>query len=132
MTNKHKGDFSFEALGKQWTGRFSLNVLSELEEEFDMGVDPLFRMMATAPRINHMKSVFFAGLKKNHPELTRDLVGDLLQDVIDREGNFDALAVMFGQAARAAFPAAKNGGGADDGGEHPTPPLAAVGTGPAS
>lgn len=110
MTNKHKGEFSFEALDKTWTGRFSLNVLAEVEDQFDMSAEQFFRRIAERPRLSDFRAVFLAGLKRNHPELTADLVGDLLQDVIDRDGSFDALSDMFAKAARAAFPEQKEGG----------------------
>jgi len=121
MTNKHKGEFCFEALGKTWTGRFSLNVLSEVEDRFDMGVEQFFQSIVEKPRLKPMIVVFYFGLKRNHSELTEELVGDLLQDVIERDGNFDALANMFQTAARAAFPEDKSaGGGAVEAAPDPT------------
>lgn len=132
MTNKHRGEFTLKALGKEYTGRFSLNVLAELEDEFDMGIEPLFASMAERPRIKHMKSVFLAGLKRSHPELTADLVGELLQDIIEREGSFDSISVEFMKAARAAFPEDKAAtGGQAEAADDPTRKAEmAGGTGP--
>ncbi len=130
MTNKHKGEFSFDALGKTWTGRLSLNVLAELEEKFDMGTAELFAMIETKPRIKHLIALFHAGMRRNHPELTPEIVGELLGEVVEARG-LDAVGDIFSDATAAAFPNRQGGdGGEADGPLIVQPP--AVGTGPAS
>lgn len=120
MANKVKGEFEFEAMGQTWRGRLDFNVIEQLEERFDLDMQALFQEIALRPRIKYLKGIFLFALQKNHPDLTYDKIGDVLQDVVSTQGLAGVAAIM-SAAQKASFPEDDKGAGAEAGG-HPTEP----------
>lgn len=84
MSNKHKGEFEFEAGGQKYVLRFSANAVIDLEEAFGRTVGQLgdlFQDTATL-KLSDIRTMFCVGLQDKHEDLTNEqrtkLFGELL------------------------------------------------------
>lgn len=101
---------SFEADGKTWTLQFTTNALVELEEAAGKAITEL--LSVEVPTLKTVRTMFWAGLIENHPELSQKDAGR----VIDAAGGFEAVMEIVNRAITAAMPEAEDAEGAEAGG----------------
>lgn len=101
MANSQRGERSFEAGGRAWVLRYTVNALCELEDVTGEPVAVLAAAMSDPARLRlgTMRALLWAGLRDRQPEITLDAAGDLL----DVAGIGPAIAAV-GDAFALAFP----------------------------
>jgi hypothetical protein len=107
MGNQHKGEVSFEALGKTWRLKLGMAAQVELEEEFGFGL-PQIAVKLQDPEakiVTLFASVLMAGLRKYHPDMTRAQMFDLIDDYGQEKA-----ANLLRSMMSAAFPDAETAG----------------------
>lgn len=103
MANPHRGEVGFLADGKAYTMVYTINSLCELEEETGKGVDVLAADLE-APSISLVRTLFWAGLRARHPEITVTAAGE----IIDTLG-FPEVSALIERAFNLTFPEAPKG-----------------------
>ena len=105
MANPHRGEVGFTADGKEWVLRYSANAICTLEDEFDMDMGALVKMLdgKNGVRMSTLRTVFWAGLLDRHPDATKEQAGELISDV-----GFGEAGPLVGRALAAAFPPEDN------------------------
>lgn len=123
MGNPHKGDVTFEAGGRSYTLRFSVDALCALEEVSGRGIVALSTELSDMDRVSLtlLRKVVWAGLREHHPDIDMKSAGELIVEA----GGLAAMMGVVGTALSRAFPQ-----GPEDG-ERPLVP-GQNGTGPAS
>jgi hypothetical protein len=121
MTNPVKGEVSFESGGKTYYFKLGTNAQVLLEKKTGMPMSKYLKQ----DRIEDMgaadiRLIFWAGLTRNHPDLTEDMVGDLIDDV-----GADRIGEIFVEAFESAK--VKKDNGADEGALPPKPVKARIG-----
>lgn len=107
MANPVKGEVAFEAAGKTYTLSYSVNALCALEEAAGEGVTQIAARMGDPQglRLAMVRSLFWAGLRDHHPEVTVEECGRLMDGVgLDKAGE------LVGRAFVLAFPQARTSG----------------------
>jgi tail tube GTA-gp10-like protein len=106
VSNLVKGEVGFDAQGRRWTLIYSVNALCRMEDELGEGAMALAATMADPAkvRVGTLRTVFWAGLADNHPELTQDGAGALMTAI-----GLDTAMQHIAKAFTAAFPAAEGG-----------------------
>jgi hypothetical protein len=123
--NPLRGEVSFEADGVPMTLVFSIDSLCVLEDRLDMSVSAIGQKMSEDMRIGFLRSVFWAGLREHHPEISEREAGELITAVGAQE-----VGALIGAAFSLAFtPPTK---GAANGADRPRKAARAAGTGLAS
>lgn len=102
MANAVKGEKSVEIDGVEYTFRFSINAICELEELTGL---PVTMVIGDLERgyIKSMRAIVWAGLRDKHPGVTISQAGDLTQALIAEHGT-EGAGVVVGNALVAAFP----------------------------
>lgn len=91
MANKSKGQISFDADGKTYILQFTINSLCELED----------KALSTINRFASTRAMMWAGLLKNHPSISLQEAGDLIEITgLTKAGD------LIGEAFKLAFPEA--------------------------
>jgi hypothetical protein len=68
---------AIELGGKEFKLRLGMNELAELEENYGLKIAD-FQDPTTMTSAVTIRAIFFVALKKDHPELTKDEVGEML------------------------------------------------------
>jgi hypothetical protein len=124
MPNPHKGEVAFEAEGKTYTLRFSIDALCNLEEAAGKGFASIAIELSDPEKmsVSLLRKVLWAGLIEHHPDLDVRAAGELILAA-------GGAVVVLGQiekAFTAAFPEDPEKGA------RPQTPGRPNGTGPAS
>ncbi len=104
-THTVKGEVNFESGGKTYTFKLGTNAQVLLESRTGMSMAKYLK----ADRIEELGSkdirlIFWAGLTRNHPDLTEENVGDLIDDI-----GVDQVSEIFLKAFESAKPKTENG-----------------------
>lgn len=83
MANRFKGEVSFDCGDKPYIMRFSANALCELEDALGMGVNAVATQMSdpSTMRLTMVRTVFWAGLRDHHPDVTLHQAGEIITDL---------------------------------------------------
>lgn len=107
MATPH-GEVTFEALGKTWRLKFGTGAMCRLEDWHQpSGIAEIISSVQTAKggvRVSILVDMLFAGLLDGHPDITRQRVIEIVDDV-----GRDAILTQLGSAVKAAFPDKKEG-----------------------
>lgn len=121
MPNPHKGDVAIKAGGAEYTFRFSIDALCQLEEHTGKTFMEIANVLQSGNvSMSLTRSLVWAGLREHHPKVSVKEAGDL----IIQAGGIAGIMPTIAEALAAGFPEAK------DGGENP--PKGQDGTGPTS
>lgn len=93
MANKQRGESKIVLGDKEYTLRFDLNALVELEDK--MGV-PLSEMGEMKITIRNVRSMLWAGVLHQEPEITEQEIGKFV-DMDNMEEVQTAISEAFGQ-----------------------------------
>jgi hypothetical protein len=123
MPNINRGDVSFEAEGKSYTLRFSIDALCNLEEAAGKGFAAIAIELTDPERmsVTLLRKVLWAGLLDHHPDIDLKAAGEL----IVAAGGAVAVLEQIEKAFAAAFPEKEEGA-------RPPKPGRPNGIGPAS
>jgi hypothetical protein len=121
MANPIKGEVALSAFGQDYTFVLDLNSLCEAEEYVPGIMDGFTEVKS----IRAIRAVFWAGLNRNHPEVTLQEAGRIAQEV-----GMVKVGQLVGEGVKLAF-GVKAVGPAKEGGDSPPAP-ASPGTGTAS
>lgn len=104
MANKHKGEVAFEADGKSYTLRYSIDAICALETASGKGVVALVGdlLNPATMSLTLARKVLWAGLQDAHPEITEKDAGEL----IVHAGGLGKIVSLFNDAFATAFPEA--------------------------
>ena len=121
MTNPVKGEVRFEAGGKAYVFKLGTNAQVLLEKKTGMSMSKYLK----ADRLEELgasdvRMIFWAGLTRSHPELTEEIVGDLIDEI-----GPDRVAGIFTEAFDSAKTKTENG--ADGEVRPPKPAKARIG-----
>lgn len=129
MANPLVGEVVLPLGEATYTLQYDVNALCEAEEALDASVEEILeRITAKRPRMVVLRGLLWAGLRRHHPALTVEEVGQRFFG----PGGLGTHGVMpyVGEALRLAFPKPGDGEGAS--GEADPPPATPDGTGSAS
>ncbi len=87
-------DVSFSAGGVNYTFRWGTNATVLLERETKEPATKFFQRLSTDASITDLVLVMYCGLARNHGDLTREQVGDLIDEI----GGPDKIIEIFTQA----------------------------------
>lgn len=118
MTRRVRGEGTCVLSDKsELTLVINFNALAEAEYDADMGVnDILAELDRDQPRMKIMRAIVWGALREKHPNITSEMVGDLLLS------EFEGVAAGIREAMSAAFPEAIGGD------ENPPAPPSSAGT----
>lgn len=104
MSNRHKGEVSFEAEGVTYVLRFSIDALCRLEDTSGLVLSDLLEEMSDKSRmtIRRVRQLLHAALLEHHPELDLQAAGELML----KGGGVLATMARVTEAMSAAFPEA--------------------------
>ena len=124
MANPHKGDVAFDAGGKSYTLRFSVDAICALEEAAGKGIVALSGELGDPTKISMglLRKIVWAGLREHHAGIDLKTAGEL----VIAAGGFTAMLQKINAAFELAFP--EQGGVS----ESPPKPSQPDGTGSAS
>lgn len=102
MSNPTRGTIGFDAGGKHYTLSYSVNALCEMEDRLGAGATAVAAQMADPSqlRIATIRTLFWAGLRDHHPDLTEAGAGGIMSEI-----GIPAALEIVGKAMAAAFPA---------------------------
>lgn len=81
MANRAKGEATLKAGDKEYTLVFNMNARAALEDALDLNISQLVDLMKPEKlRHKHIITIVWAGLRKYHKELTKEDVGDLIDE----------------------------------------------------
>lgn len=102
MANPHKGEVAFDADGKRYVLRYSIDAICQLEAETGKGIVALISDLESPERmsVTLARQVLWAGLTEHHPNITVKDAGEL----IAAAGGLVRIVSLFGEAFAAAFP----------------------------
>jgi hypothetical protein len=106
MDNPKRGEYSFEADGKEYTLQYSNESLIKLEEDLDKGIVRILREVESWKdpeniRLGLVRSLLWAGLIGRHPETTKEQAAEL----ISKAGGVVSVIGFVGEALQRAFSA---------------------------
>jgi hypothetical protein len=114
--NTHRGllgfdlPFAGEAEPRRYVFAFSTNALCVLEEEFELeNISELQAVLANAPSLRKIRTMFRIGLTDCQPEMTDREAGQ----IIDAIGGLEPSLELIMRAIETAFPEAAKAGAAD-------------------
>jgi hypothetical protein len=82
MTNKHKGECTFELDGKTYTLRYSTNALCELEAILEMPFNRVLMDFVDGKHsVINARAMFYAGLTEFHKDVSISDAGKLLDGI---------------------------------------------------
>lgn len=105
MANREKGEIGLEIAGQAYTLVLNTNALIELQDACTPKGRPVSSIEEIYAAVNqgslrHVRAFFWAALRKYHPELTLEAVGEL----IDTAGGFAGLNEILDSVSGAATP----------------------------
>jgi len=102
MANPHKGEYAFEAAGKNYTLLFSVDALCALEAATGKGIAILSMEMANPQRssVTLLRQMVWAGLREKHPDIDIKAAGELIVSA----GGFMPMMRHIDEAFSMAFP----------------------------
>lgn len=105
--NPHKGEVAFDAGGKQYVLRFSIDAICALEAEAGKGILAIVNELQNTEKmsLSLARQILWAGLQENHPELTPKEAGELIPEA----GGMSKVYELFGEAFQSSFPQLKGG-----------------------
>lgn len=111
MSNKAKGETSFEVGGKQYRLVYSINALCELEDAFGEGVIQVAAKMSDPAklRLKTLRTMFWAGLRDLDGDITEKAAGEMMTELgLARAVKLvsDAFVAAFPEAAAGPVPLA--------------------------
>lgn len=119
MANKSRGEVAFEAGGKTYTLRLSVNAIAEIEDLLGgLGIAEITASLAKSPKLGTLRALVWGGLRQHHPDLSLFDAGDIIGDV-----GVTRTSEIIGESLAAAFPEATEGD------NHPSPATTQAGTG---
>lgn len=122
MPNPHKGDVTAKAGDKEYTFRFSIDALCQLEDHTGKTFMEVAKVLESGNvSMNLTRSLVWAGLREHHPKVSVKEAGDLIIEM----GGVAGIMPTVAEALASAFPEAKEVGGEN-------PPTGQAGTGPNS
>lgn len=105
MANLQKGEVGFKALGREFTMRFGINALCELEDRFGKSaVEVANDLNGEAVSVGSLRAVIWCGLQEYHEDLTEKDVGRIIDDL-----GIEEVGPLLGRAFQAAFPDTPDG-----------------------
>lgn len=109
MTNIVRGEVHFESGDKTYTFKLGTNAQVMIESKTKM---PMSKFL-NKDRLDQMGSgdirlIFWAGLYRQHPDLTEEMVGDMIDDL-----GVDRVAEIFVEAFEASKAKTENGAAGD-------------------
>ncbi|MEP2782303.1 MAG: GTA-gp10 family protein [Pseudoruegeria sp.] len=108
MANAQRGEVALTVGGADYILRLGTNALCNLEDELGGSVVDIFSGLEKGGvSIKLLRSILFWGLTEQHPELSRDDVGDLIDDA----GGVEAVGKLITKAVSAGMPKSKGKGG---------------------
>lgn len=109
MSNPHHGAVEFEAQGKRYSLRFSIDAICHLEAATGRTFPAIAVDMANPARVSVtlMRHLLHAGLLEHHPGIDLKTAGDLIVGA----GGFDGVMQKVDTAIGLAFPAAAEASG---------------------
>ena len=82
MSNPVKGEVSYEVNGKNYTFKLGTNAQVMIEKRTGMSMAKYLKQDRLEDLgTEGVRLIFWAGLLRNHPELTEDMAGDLIDDI---------------------------------------------------
>lgn len=103
-----RGEVTIESLGMTWRLKFGTGAMCRLEDWHQpSGISEIIGSVQTAKggvRVSILVDMLFAGLLDNHPDVTRQAVIEIIDDI-----GRDAVLAPLGDAIKAAFPEKKEG-----------------------
>lgn len=102
MNNRQDGEVGFEADGKQYVMRYSIDAICRLEEVAGKGIVAISKELLDPDKMkmSTVRMVFWAGLVEHHPGITLREAGDL----IPKAGGMNGVKTMLTAAFGASFP----------------------------
>lgn len=102
MGNKNRGEVSFDAGGKTYTLRYSIDAICEMEAELDKGFVAIAGDLSNPDKISVtlVRAVLWAGLREHHNEVTIKEAGELMV----LAGGLTAVMFVISEALTHAFP----------------------------
>lgn len=91
MANKHRGFVEVE-LDKKRTIRFTMNAMAEIEDKLGVSLEDMGDIKMS---IKNVRTILWAGLIHEDPELTEQEVGDMV-DMNNMEYVQEQVALAFG------------------------------------
>lgn len=106
MSNRNRGDISFEANGKTWTMKIGTQAMCEIEGVTSKTIAEVGRLLGdeNTASISLMRAVFWGALQAHHEGVTLKQAAE----VIDGVGMAEA-GRLIGEAFQAAMPQKKGG-----------------------
>lgn len=107
MSNPNKGEVAFEADGKRYTMRFSVNALCMLEQETGRGFPKLVEDLANIEKVSLtlLRQLLWAALQEEHKGITVMQAGEL----IAAAGGMNVILNKITDAIQLAFPEPQGG-----------------------
>lgn len=97
MANKIKGEVALQHDGATYRMRLDFNALAEFEAEIGGDANAVLILQNPAGlNATRTRALFWAGLKQCHPDITKEMAGQILSSNLDRLG--DAMASAFPDA----------------------------------
>lgn len=107
MHNPVKGEVGFTVGDERYVLVFSMNALCVLEDALDMSLNEIGAKMTAGARMSFLRTVFWAGLIENRPDMTELKAGDIMGEIgVGKVGD------LIGRAFTSAFPKAEAATGA--------------------
>jgi len=103
MSNPVKGEVHFDARGQAWTFKLGTNAQVLIESKAGMPM-PQFIKRFDNLGASEIRMIFWAGLQRQHPEVTEDDVGDMIDEL-----GADRVADIFKEAFESAVVKKDNG-----------------------
>jgi hypothetical protein len=102
--NAHKGDTPLEINGKTYTLRYNHMALERLESACGKSLMSIMQEMSTPEqmKIGSIINLFWTGLQRHHPDMTREMAADLLDDVGGISAIMPSIDEAFGRAFNAS------------------------------
>lgn len=97
MANKHRGMVEVE-LDKKRTIRFTMNAMAELEDKLGLSLEDMGNVQMT---IKNVRTILWAGLIHEDPDLTEEEVGNMV-DMGNMEYVQEKVALAFGGGGKNA------------------------------
>ena len=98
MTGNIKGEVRFDAEGASYCLIFTIDALCALEDRVNKSVEEIGAAMSKSPRLSLLRSLFHAGLREHHKDLTEKRAGEIMQGI-----GLDKAGALIGEAFTAAF-----------------------------
>ena len=85
--------------GKTYNLRYGINALASLEDKLDKPISDIGELMGKSVRVTLLRTLFWAGLIHNNPDITEIEAGDIM----DNAENIVAISEKVVEALTASF-----------------------------